>query len=155
MKKFNLGQSVAIAANICVIIGILFLGIEIRGNTVATQATNIQIASEMDQSFLIELGSDSELSRIWTTFLRDPSILTDAERTQAAYLFAALVRRLENILLQYDLGALSEDGWKSRQALFTGIASAPGYTVFRKSLPAGLSGKAILDYLDQLQATQP
>ena len=38
------------------IIGIIFLGIEIRGNTIATEAANLQIATELDQSFLLEIG---------------------------------------------------------------------------------------------------
>ena len=39
MKQIDLSHSIAIVANIGVIIGIVFLGIEIRGNTIATEAT--------------------------------------------------------------------------------------------------------------------
>ena len=135
------------------IIGIIFLGIEIRGNTIATEAANLQIATELDQSFLLEIGSDTEVSRVWDTYLTAPDSLTAAERAQGTFLFAALVRRLENVLLQYELGALSEDGWQSRQALFEGMANMPGYAVFRESRIARVSGEAIVDYLDRLRAS--
>ena len=155
MTKTNLSQSIAIAANIGVIIGIAFLGVEIRGSTVATQAASLHTASELDQSFLIEIGSDAELSRIWTAYVGEPEALTDDEKTQATFLFAALMRRLENILLQYELGALSEDGWQSRRGLFAGIANTPGFAVFRQSQSARLSSQAILDYMDQLVVSPP
>ena len=154
MKQFDLAQSITIAANIGVIIGIVFLGVEIHGNTIATEAASLQIAAELDQSFLIEVGSDIETSRVWTTYVSAPSTLTDAERGQGTLLFGALVRRLENVRLQYESGALSEDGWQSRQALFVGIAGTPGYAEFRKSPSAQLFNKAIVDYLDQLRASQ-
>ena len=135
------------------IIGIAFLGLEIRGNTIATEAANLQIATELDQSFLMVIGSDSEVSRVWATYLFAPETLSAAEQEQGIFLFAALVRRLENVLLQYELGALSEDGWRSRQALFEGMANTPGYAVFRESLIARVSGEAIVDYLDRLRAS--
>jgi len=154
MKQIDLSHSIAIVANIGVIIGIVFLGIEIRGNTIATEATSLQLAAELDQSFLIAVGSDVEVTRVWTTYVGAPDTLTDAERAQGTILFAALIRRLENMLLQHRSGALSEDGWQSRQSLFRGIASTPGYAVYRESLTARLASNEILDYLDQLQASK-
>jgi len=154
MKRTDLGSLVTVAANIGVIVGIIFLGVEIRGNTMATQAANIQFAAEMDQSSLISIGSNSEVSRIWSAYLSAPETLTDAERIQGNYIFAALVRRLENVLLQYELGTLSEEGWQSRQALFEGMASTPGYAVYRKSRTARFSGTAITEHLERLYLSQ-
>ncbi len=124
--------SITIAANVGVIIGIVFLAIEIRGNTIATEAASLQIAAELDQSFLLQIGSDEKVARLWQTYVNTPNVLTDEQRARAELLFAALVRRLESILLQYELGALSEDGWKARQRLFEGIANTPGYAVYRE-----------------------
>lgn len=154
MKKIDLAGSISIAANIGVIVGIVFLAVEIRNNTIAIEAASIQISAELDQSFLIEIGSDKEASRIWSTYYSAPSTLTDAERLQGSLLFAALIRRLENTLLQYELGALSEDGWKSRQPLFEGVANSPGYAAFRESGSGRLASKPTLEYLDQLRVSQ-
>ena len=67
MKKIDFGQSIGILANIGVIAGIVFLGIEIRDSTRATQAASIQSASELDHEFLMRVGEDPDLAKLWST----------------------------------------------------------------------------------------
>ncbi len=62
----------------------------------------------------------------------------------------SLIRRLENMYLQKNLGPLSEEGWKSRQALFTGIARSPGYSAFLESSPAHFTSEEFRNYMAQL-----
>lgn len=151
MKKFDMAQSITVAANVGVIIGIVFLAIEIRSNTIATEAASIQLSTDLDQSFLMEVGSDKETARVWTTYIGAPVSLSDAERAQGTLLFAAVIRRLENTMLLYELGAISEDGWNSRRPLFVGVANSPGFATYRETRSARFSSREIMDYLDQLR----
>jgi len=109
MKKIDLGQTINTLANLGVIAGIIFLAIEIRASTRATQAASIQAASALDQEHLLMLGSDRELTKLWETYSYFPDTLPEDERVQGHYLLAALIRRLENVYLLNNMGALSEE----------------------------------------------
>ena len=133
-----------------VVVTLIYLAIQIRHSTKATQAVSIQTASALDQDFLLAVGADPTTAHTWTKYLTAPQTLTDDERLQGAFLLGAVMRRLENIYLQKQLGSLSEEGWVSRQSLFVGIARSPGYLVYLESLPATLIGKEFLDYMARL-----
>ena len=157
MKKFEIGalvQSLAALANIGVIAGIVFLAVEIRGNTRATQAETSQAASLADQEFLFDIGADSNLTHLWTTYLAAPQSLTQEERTQGAFLFSAQLRRLENVFLQHQIGALPEEAWQSRQGLFLTLAKSPGYAAYAQSGFARNSSDEILEYMNELVSSQ-
>ncbi len=153
MKKLDIGQTVGILANVGVIAGIIFLAIEIRGATRATQAESIQAESALDQEFLLHVASDVEMSNFWTNFLQTPETLSIEEKIQAGFLFGALIRRLENIYLQYQLGALSEESWQFRQDLFIGMATSQGYAAFLEGPIAGRASQEFIQYMNQLRAT--
>ena len=153
MKKLDLGQAIGIVANLGVIAGIIFLAVEIRGATRATQAESGQTASALDQEFLLHVASDAETSQLWITYLRMPETLSTEEKIQGGFLFAAIIRRLENVYLQYQLGALSEESWQSRQALFVGMATSPGYTTFLDGPIASNASPAIIEFMNQLRSS--
>jgi large-conductance mechanosensitive channel len=64
MRKIDLGQTINTFANIGVIAGILFLAIEIRASTRATQASSIQTATALDQEHLLLVGADPDLAKL-------------------------------------------------------------------------------------------
>ena len=150
MKKIDVGTVVQMLANIGVIAGIVILAVEIRGNTTATQAQTLQAAAQADQEFLFSIGADSGLSRLWTTYLGSPESLSPEERAQGAFLFSAQLRRLENVYLQYQIGALPDEAWQSRQGLFSSLANSPGYAAYAKSGFARNSSDEILEYMNEL-----
>ncbi len=159
MKKFDLGQTVSILANLGVVVGIVFLGMEVRQNNellatqvTATQAVSIQTASALDQEFLLAVAADPVTVQMWATYLTAPETLPPEQRLQGAYLITSVVRRLENVDLQRRLGSLSKEGWESRQALFIGIARSRGFSDFLESPPATLISEEFLDYMVQLSA---
>jgi len=146
------GEIVSAAA---VVITLIYLAVQVRQGTKATQAVSIQTASAQDQDFLLTVGADPLTARMWTKYLTDPDSLSDDEKMQGALLLGAVMRRLENIYLQKCLGSISEEGWQSRQSLFLGIAQSPGYSVYLNSLPASLIGKEFLEYMAQLAPSEP
>ena len=155
MKKIDLGQMFTILANVGVIAGIAFLAVEIRDGTRATQAASIQTASALDQEFLLHIAGDPETARIWLSYLESPQALSDEEKLQGGFLFAALIRRLENIYLQNQLGAMSEEGWQSRQDLFIGMATSPGYLAFLEGPTVSLANQQFIEYMNQVRSSVP
>lgn len=130
MKKIDVGQTINTLANIGVIAGIVFLAIEIRESTRATQAASIQAASALDQEQLLLMGADGDLARLWEGYLMAPESLSEDQRRQGRYLLAATIRRLENIYLLDQMGALSAGSWESRQGLLINIAGSRGFSEF-------------------------
>ena len=148
-------------ANLGVVVGIFFLAFELQQNNELleaqaeeTQAMSIQSATALDQDFLLLIGSTPVLAETWSTYIQAPHTLPEAQKIQASFLMAALLRRLESVYLQQRLGSLSEEGWRSRQALFTGIARSPGYSAFLEFGPASLAGEELRDYMKQLGSNQ-
>jgi hypothetical protein len=155
MRKISIGQTVNALANIGVIAGIIFLAFEIRESTRATQAASIQAASALDQEHLLLVGSDPELARLWLTYRQAPESLSDDQRLQGHYLMAGLIRRLNNIFLQYQLGALSKASWESRQELLRNVARSPGYSSFLESPISPNSNQEFLSYMNSVKSGSP
>ena len=150
MNWDRLNRWLTLFANLGVFVGIVFLAVEIRENTKATQAASIQAASALDQEHLLLIGNDPDLATLWRSYLQAPETLSEERRLQGHYIFAALTRRLNNVYLQYELGALSEGSWESRQDLLRNVARSPGFTFFRQGPISSFSNQEFLNYMSSL-----
>jgi hypothetical protein len=157
MNTDNLNRWLTLCANIGVVIGIMFLALELQQNNKLlksqaqeTQALSIQTATTLDQDFLLVIAADSALAETWHTYLRTPDTLTEVERLQASFLMGSLLRRLEGVYLQERLGSISEEGWNSRQPLFIGIANSPGYSAYLETDTSRFIGEELRVYMHQL-----
>ena len=158
MKKIDLGQTIGILANVGVIAGIVFLAVELRQNNellatqiTATQAASAVTVSALDQEFLLTIGGDPVTAKLWATYLDTPEVLPEDQWLQGGFLMATVVRRLENLYLQRQLGSLSEEGWESRQQLFS-IVRSPGFAAYLESPPASLMNTEFFDYANKLSS---
>ena len=161
MNTDTVNRWLTLGANIGVLIGIIFLAFELQQNNELlqsqvqeTQALSIQAATTLDQDFLLLIGSDPALAQTWATYLRAPDTLPKDQWLQGAFLMASLLRRLESVYLQKRLGSLSEEGWRSRKALFIGIARSRGYSAYLESPSAPFLGEELYDYMDQLASEE-
>ena len=157
MNTENLNRWLTLCANIGVVIGIIFLALELQQNNELlesqaqeTQALSIQTATTLDQDFLLVIAADPALAKTWHAYLRTPDTLTEVERRQGSFLMASLLRRLEGVYLQKRLGSISEEGWNSRQPLFIGIAHSPGYSAYLESDSGVFIGEELRIYMRQL-----
>jgi len=133
-----------------VVVTLIYVAVQVRHATRETQGVSVQTAYSLDHEFLMTIGADPITAQLWTTYLSAPETLADDQLNQGAYLMTSLIRRLENTYLQKILGSLSEEGWKSRQALFIGIARSPGYSAFLESPPAAFTSEEFRNYMAQL-----
>ena len=108
MKKIDLGQTITILANMGVIAGIVFLGIEIRQNQQSLDEANainralaLREAQNDFSTFRTTLVQDEQLTEIWTRGLRDEE-LSEVEEARFALLctewIVALMTTVEHYL---------------------------------------------------------
>jgi len=122
-----------IVGAIAVVVTLIYLAIQVRRGTSATQAASIQAAAALDHEFLMAVGLDPVTAQLWASYLAAPETLPDDQKMQGHLLMASLLRRLENIRIQNRLGTLSQEGWQSRQGIFDVIANSRGYSAFLNS----------------------
>jgi hypothetical protein len=139
-----------IVGAIAVIVTLIYLAVQVRRGTTATQAASIQAAAATDHEFLLAIGSDSVTAQLWSSYLAAPETLPDDQKMQGHLLMASLLRRLENIQIQNQLGTLSPEGWQSRQAMFNVIARSRGYSAFLDSSMAAFLNENFAKYMAQL-----
>ncbi len=139
---------------IAVVATLIYLAVQIRRGTSATQAASVQAAAALDHEFLMTVGSDPITAQLWATYLSAPQTLPVDQAIQGHLLMASLLRRLENVRIQMQLGTLSEDGWQSRQSMFNVIASSPGYSAFLDSPMAEFLNEGFTKYMAQLKARE-
>ena len=147
MKKIDIGQALAILANVGVIAGIVFLGIEIRdSNTQATIATTISVSGQL-ATWKEFIAADGELSEIYASGMIDLGQLSSRERTQFDLMMKAGFLRLSGALIARGsdlLGVASED-LDSRviEGEILYILDQPGFqqwwsAVDRRGIPANI-----------------
>ena len=145
-----MGELTAAAA---VIISLIFVGLEIRDKTVASEAATYQSLASDDVHFLLNVSSSPELSRIYEAYMfHEVDNLEENEVLQAQWQLVAQLRFMENVHFQYELGMLSDDAWATRDVLLRNAVLSPGFEKLqRRGRHRNISG-AFLDYIEQVRA---
>ncbi len=94
-----------------VLVGLVFVGFELRQNTSAVEAATLQNLTDSSQEYLLFIASDVELHRIWRQAAIDPSELTVSEADRIHLLFRAQWIRYQDAFLQWRRGTLNDEDW--------------------------------------------
>ena len=94
-----------------VLVGLIFVGLELRQNTAAVEAATLQQLTEASLDYLHVMGSDPELTRIWIKGSTNPEQLTEVEAAQLHLLTRGQWLRFQSAFLQWDRGTLSDQDW--------------------------------------------
>lgn len=121
-----------IVSAIAIIISLVFIGVQIKANTKATQAATFHEIAALDINILLNFSSSQEIARIITVFRDNPESLSEEELIHGFYLFGAEVRHVENLFLQNENKMLSAKNWKSRKALVDGVVLSAGFGALLK-----------------------
>ena len=108
MKKIDFGQTASVLANIGIIAGMLFLGFELRQNTLISRGAAVQSISEQVNSWQIEMASNDDWIRIMV-FLEDGGTYTELsseDRIRYRYVVNPTIRVMENRYRQVQLGII-------------------------------------------------
>jgi len=114
-----------------VVVGLVFVGVEISQNTATAEAQSRQELAAQNIDFLMRIAENEGLAAIWapewTSEIMDQ--LTPTERSRVLQVTIALMIRLENVYLQEQRGLVDEeslDNYGMDQTRF----SQPGFWRF-------------------------
>jgi hypothetical protein len=114
-----------LVANVGVIVGLIFLALEIRQNTeVARSAVDLEIAA-MGTDFHMRVAENPALARAYYIGMRDPDSLTEDERIQLNYLIPGVFLLMEGAHKQFIRGFLPEEGWTPYEGLISHLLENP------------------------------
>lgn len=125
-QKRDLKDLVEIVGGISILVGIIFVGMELRQNTAAVQAATNQDLIHASSDFLVDIGSDLETTRVYITGRLNPSALTPGERGQYYLLQQAFWLRMQNAFMQWQRGTLIDEDWIVYHSVVCGSATTPG-----------------------------
>ncbi|MDX1388126.1 MAG: ester cyclase [Acidobacteriota bacterium] len=116
--RLSLGEAIAALG---VIGSLIFVGLEIRQNTAATEGATLQAISDMHTALLLEGGSDPAFMELFNRVLIRGHVRADFRTEETLRLnryYIAFLSHLENTYLQYRAGLVSEDvfesyGWRN------------------------------------------
>lgn len=111
MKSKNLRGLLDLAGAAAVLIGLVFVGLELRQNTEAVEAASLQNQTDASTEFLLLIASDVELARIWLESSKDPNQLSEIDSVRYFLLSRTRWLRMQNAYLQWRRGTLNDDDW--------------------------------------------
>jgi len=94
-----------------VLVGLVFVGLELRQNTEAVQAATLQNQVDASTEYLMLIASDADLARVSFDALTDPSQLNDMDSYRYFMLVRARWIRMQNGYQQWSRGTLIEEDW--------------------------------------------
>ncbi len=129
MKFDRLNQSITLLANVGVLAGIIFLGLEIQQNSEITRAQTRDAMTEKIMSFYSLIISDKEAAEIYeigsSSF--DELVVDSVEYTRYRWIVLSHTRMWENEWYQYQKGLFEPVEFESRLLLWEGVLRSRGY----------------------------
>lgn len=154
MNLQELANLAEIIGAIAVALSLLFVGVQIRKNTAAEQASALQNTVAQDVQMCMTLGASDESGQALLDYSFNPENLTDQQLTKGRWLFAASFRQWENVYLQYLSGNLSNQGWHSREATVREFILSPGYKEYMSSVLGKFHSGPFLEYAQDVLQTK-
>ena len=102
-----------LAGAFAVLIGLIFVGLELRQNTDAVQAATLQNQTDASTEFLLLIAADADLASIAFDAQTERSQLSETDSFRYFMLVRARWVRIHNAYLQWRRGTLSDDDWST------------------------------------------
>ena len=120
-RTFNLIEILGLVA---VAVSLVFVGFEVRQNTIAGRAAAYQEHGSHLANQWLTLAQDPALTRLFIADEDNWHELTELEKAQLTYIWVVSFRNYETILLQVEEGLLDQD---AMERLGWGEVFKPGY----------------------------
>ena len=121
---------------VAIVVSLVFVGLEIRGNTQATQAATFQEHMGFEIQILSALGTNPEAGSAYDTTWDEMDSLSESELRSKVFMSLATMRLWEGFYLQWRAGTLSDEAWLAREPLIRQQVGAFPSEVF----PGAFSG---------------
>jgi len=132
MTSLDIGQILGLVANLGVIAGIVFLAIEIRQSSSATQASSREAMSLATIDFLMQMASDEGKASFWRRALINPDTLNADQQFRRDMIAYAVAESWEMAYSQWQRGVLSTADWQKWGGAIAMYMAAPGFLEFWK-----------------------
>lgn len=111
LKSDKIRLAVETCGAIAVLLGLVFVGLELRQNTYAVEAATFQSLTDASNDFIMTVASDADLTRIYTTGLADADSLNAEESQRFFMTMRSFWIRMQNVYSQWQRGTLTDDDW--------------------------------------------
>ena len=113
MRNVQLKPILEVLSAVAVLLGLAFVGFELRQNTAAVEASSRQSTTDASVAWLLTIASDPELAHLWGIASRELQNLSDTEAIQLHLLLRSQWIRFQNAYLQWKGGTLGDDDWNN------------------------------------------
>lgn len=113
-----------------VIVTLIYLAVQLRQNTAASQLTAIQNSVENSARFSELLATHDDLARLFWRGLSDPDSLDAAEKRRFVGTLNVFMRREVVAFYLHREGVMPDHLWAARQAALTSTFNQPGLRMY-------------------------
>ena len=117
MNSEMLKNVLEFGGGVAVLLGLVFVGLELRQNTAAVEAATFQDLTDASSDYILTIASDPELSRINLV----GSVSVDELNELDSYRFNMVARsywvRMQNVYSQWQRGTLNDEDWKMYESV--------------------------------------
>jgi len=118
-----------------VIVSLVYLAIQVRGNTTSQRSENYARSLERMAAMQSRLASDTAFTRTYNRGLIDPERLTSTERMQFTWLLTELFGNLEFMFIQFGYGNMPRDLWLRWEETMKWWLTFPGVQAWWRGKP--------------------
>ena len=109
MEPRRLNELLTLIVNFGVIAGLIFLGLEIRQNTIATQASAIQESTNVARQQLLMFATNPDLVEL---FFKDLDDLNEVELRRVLWTSRSFWLGMQGLWRQWKMGVLPSEEWE-------------------------------------------
>ena len=109
MEPRRLNELLTLIVNFGVIAGLIFLGLEIRQNTIATQASAIQESTNVARQQVLMLATNPDLVEL---SFKDLDDLNEVELARLRWLSRSFWLGMQGLWRQWKMGVLPNEEWE-------------------------------------------
>jgi hypothetical protein len=142
----SLGEFVAAIATLATLI---YLALQIRQNTLESQATSRNLVSQSFVDFCFHVSRDLETTKLTRRGLIDPESLDDDETLRFDCIMGGLLQSFEAAFAQWQRRVLTDDDWQKWVVLIRQYMAQPGVQQFWSRGAASFS-PAFRRYVEEL-----
>ena len=113
MESGRASHWLVIASNIGVLVGLIFVGLEVRNSSYSVTAQSANSITSGYNEFNYIVAADPELARIVYLGIRDPERLTGPETYRAALMITGLFNQFKQLHTLYASGVISQTQWET------------------------------------------
>ena len=127
MSKIN--EQLTLVANLAVVIGIVFLAVEVRQNTQSVRAQTRSSLTEQQMQFAEWVATNPQTADVMARGTQglEAADFSRAENFTYFMLVQGHLREWENSLYQYEQGLFTAEDFEARMSAWTFMMNYPGY----------------------------